>query len=189
MRPRSPRSAITAAAIAALALAACGGGEGEEVTAVGGSPQGGVRQPPQPERSPAAPSIPRTDPEDLTRNDNSNDGSFSSICWARWEVARHQLQISSSKAAPEKAAAAEASLEASLPAIEDALRRSESRTTGAVHTFVQQFRGAAGRARADMASGGAARHEAANRHFDWETFAGMKDYGVQSQTAPGCVRP
>lgn len=187
MRPRSPLSAITAAAFAALVFAACGAAE--QPTAVGGPGQRGVSEPAQPERSPAPPTVPRTAPEDLTRNDNANDGSFSSVCWARWEVARHQLQISSSKAAPQKADAAQASLEASLPAVEGALRRSESRTTGPVRTFVEQFRGAAGRARADMERGGAERHEAASRHFDWETFAGMNDYGVQSQNAPGCLRP
>lgn len=187
MRPRSPRSAITAAVIAALVFAACG--PGEEATPAGAPSQPGARQAPQPGSGPAPAPVPRTAPEDLTRNDNGNDGSFSSICWARWEVARHQLQISSSKADAAKADAAEASLEASLPAIEDALRRSESRATGTVRTFVVQFRDAAGRARADMARGGAERHEAASRHFDWETFPGMKDYGVQSQNAPGCVRP
>lgn len=138
-----------------------------------------------------APPPPQPILEDVSSNPNVRDGGLGSVCWARWEVQRHLLQMDVAFNDDARKAQAIDSLQTEFDDVNKALAASETNVTAELSQFVTTFRGAITQAQreAPEQSAANAKRDAIARAFDWESFRGLAEYGAAATQSANCVRP
>lgn len=121
------------------------------------------------------------------QNRNTPDGGIGSLCWARWEVARHIILVATN----------EAEAETRLPALDEALARAAAAVADVevpdpIQPFVDRFR-AAVQTGLDAAeansSDPATRLEQLDEPFDFQSYPAVEEYERLATASPSCPRP
>jgi hypothetical protein len=121
----------------------------------------------------------------LASNTNVRDGGLGSLCWARWEVARHLLRATVS---PSDAALALRDLEGQLGEVK---QEAQSELNLNLRGFADRLASDVDRAR-DVLTRTAApddRIKELSAVFAFEQYPGAADYSTAASPNPHCTRP
>jgi hypothetical protein len=138
------------------------------------------------------PAVPAVDDvgEKLAQNNNTRDGQLGSLCWARWEVARHLL-IGLTQ--PGQADLAARRLEEALGSAEATVDLVSSDLSPEVLPFAHRLRLNVGEARAELVrtqgQPAKSRVAAVATKFDFDGYPGAKEYMSQAAQHPACANP
>lgn len=174
---------------ALLLTAGCGAGDRD--TALRANSNGAdsttssLQEPPRQPRPDFTPST--VDPTIVDRNENRQDGSVGSLCWARWEIARSSVDGLGDDDHAERSV--RLFIERS-PAVESHLREISEALPADIRPFGERFSAdLAGARQYASESEGVEPKERWDRifnSFDFERYPGVKEYAEAAKQDPDC---
>lgn len=184
------RRGVTLLLLGLMLTAGCGAGD--EDTALRAESSGGDSttsslQEPAPQSREDFPTPPTVDPTIVDRNENRQDGSLGSLCWARWEVARSSLDGLGDDDHAERSV--RLFIERS-PAVESHLREISEALPADIRPFGERFiadlAGARQYASESEEVEPKERWDRIFNSFDFERYPGVREYAEAAEEDPDC---